>query len=370
MRGSIRKRGASSWWIVFNVATGEPGKRKQRTVTMKGSYRDAQKELTKLISAADAGSLPEPSRETVATYMTAWLHASTAQSPKTKERYAGLVRLQIVPHLGAIPLQKLRPSHIAAWHATLIGNGLSAQTVLHAHRVLSLALKQAVEHGTLTRNPALAARPPRVEGREIEILPQAQIATLMAGLADHPLLYPVAVLALASGMRRGELLALEWGDVDLDRGVVRVERSVEETKAGGLRVKAPKTKRGRRNIGLTADAVAVLREHRKRQLELRLQLGFGGQPVLVFSTLDGDILSPDNFSRDWRRTLRARKLPLCSFHALRHTHASLLLAGGTDVLTVSRRLGHAKASVTLDTYGHKVEGGDQAATKTIERMLK
>ena len=135
-------------------------------------------------------------------------------------------------------------------------------------------------------------------------------------------------------------------------------------------MKPPKTKRGRRTIGVTADAIAMLRDHRKRQLELRLQLGQGGQPTLVFSTLDGDMLSPDNFSRDWRRILRARKLPLCSFHALRHTHASLLLAGGTDVLTVSRRLGHAKASVTLDVYGHVIEGGDQAATKTIERLLK
>ena len=101
-----------------------------------------------------------------------------------------------------------------------------------------------------------------------------------------------------------------------------------------------------------------------------MQLGQGGQPELVFSTLEGDMLSPDNFSRDWRRTLRARKLPLCSFHALRHTHASMLLNAGVDVLTVSRRLGHAKASVTLDTYGHKVEGADQAATAAIERVLK
>ena len=271
--------------------------------------------------------------------------------------------------VGAIPLQRLKPQHIATWHAKLIADGLSAQTVLHAHRVLSLALKQAVEHGTLTRNPAAVVKPPRIEPREIEILAAAQIAALMTGLADHPLLYPIAVLALATGMRRGELLALEWGDLDLDRAAVRVERSVEETKSG-LRVKPPKTKRGRRTIGVTAGAIAMLRDHRKRQLELRLQLGQGGQPTLVFSTLDGDMLSPDNFSRDWHRILRARKLPLCSFHALRHTHASLLLAGGTDVLTVSRRLGHAKASVTLDVYGHVIEGGDQAATKTIERLLK
>ncbi len=106
---------------------------------------------------------------------------------ETKERYAGLVRLQVAPHLGTIPLQKLRPPHIAAWHATLIGDGLSAQTVLHAHRVLSLALKQAVEHGTLTRNPALVARPPRVEERELEILSASAVTALMAGRSITPL---------------------------------------------------------------------------------------------------------------------------------------------------------------------------------------
>jgi len=135
-----------------------------------------------------------------------------------------------------------------------------------------------------------------------------------------------------------------------------------ETKAG-LRVKPPKTKRGKRPIGLTADAVAMLREHRKRQIELRLQLGQGGQPVLVFTPVAGELLSPDNL------TLRARKLPLVSFHSLRHTHASVLLNAGVDVLTVRRRLGHRKASTTLDVYGHTIEGADKAATKKLEGLL-
>ena len=107
----------------------------------------------------------------------------------------------------------------------------------------------------------------------------------------------------------------------------------------------------------------MLREHRKRQIELRLQLGQGGQPVLVFTPVAGELLSPDNL------TLRARKLPLVSFHSLRHTHASVLLNAGVDVLTVSRRLGHRKASTTLDVYGHTIEGADKAATKKLEGLL-
>jgi integrase len=182
-------------------------------------------------------------------------------------------------------------------------------------------------------------------------------------------LHPIASLALATGLRRGELLALEWGDIDLERAVLRVERSLEETKAG-LRIKPPKTKRGRRNLTLPLEAVTMLREHRGQQRELRLALGQGGQPVLVFSTIDGSLLSPDNLSRDWRRVCRAKKLPLVSFHALRHTHASTLIRAGVDVLTISRRLGHAKAAMTLDVYGHLMEGSDAAAAKAMEGVLK
>lgn len=170
-------------------------------------------------------------------------------------------------------------------------------------------------------------------------------------------------------MRRGELLALQWSDVDLERAVLRVERSLEETRAG-LRLKSPKTTHSRRNISLAPDAVAMLREHRRGQLELRLGLGQSGQPTFVFSTLEGELLSPDNLSRDWGRVSRAKKLPRVSFHALRHTHASTLIRAGVDILTISRRLGHGKASMTLDVYGHLIEGSDAAAAKAIEGVLK
>ena len=128
-------------------------------------------------------------------------------------------------------------------------------------------------------------------------------------------------------MRRGELLALQWCDIDLDRATLRVERSVEETRRG-LRVKPPKTKRGRRNIALPPETVAMLRDHGKKQIERRLALGQGGQPVLVFSTVEGGLLSSDNLSRDWGR--------VCwRFHALRHTHTSLLLSARVPVCDVS-----------------------------------
>jgi integrase len=157
----------------------------------------------------------------------------------------------------------------------------------------------------------------------------------------------------------------------LDGGTLSVERSVEETRAE-LRIKSPKTKRGRRNVTLPADAVAMLRAHKVKQLELRLVLGQGTikADTWVFGTLEGELMKPDDVSADWNRVIRSRKLPLVSLHALRHTHASMLISKGVDILTISRRLGHSKPSVTLDVYGHLIKGTDAAAAKAIEGALK
>jgi integrase len=366
MRGNITKRGKQSWQIKFDVGTTK-GKRQTRYATVRGTYKDAQKELTRLLTAADTGTLPDPSRQTVAEYLGAWLDSAVDQSPKTLERYRELAERQIFPHLGDMPLQRLRPEHLSAWHSELLNGGLSARTVGHAHRVLGVALKRAVENGTLARNVASVRKPPAVEEQEIEMLTPEQVSSVLEALAGHTL-YPIVSLALATGMRRGELLSLQWSDVDLDRAVLRVERSVEETKVG-LRVKPPKTKRGRRNISLPPETVTMLREHRKRQIELRLAFGQGGQPALVFSTIEGELLSPNGVSRSWRQTCKTRGLPLVPFHSIRHAHASALIRAGVDILTISRRLGHSSASMTLDVYGHLIEGSDAAAAAVLASVL-
>ena len=365
-RGTIRQRG-HHFEIRIDLGLVD-GKRQRRSIAFKGDYKAAQKELTRLLEAADGGTLPDPTRMTVAEYARGFLDSSVTQSPKTIERYKELCERQVVPHLGAVKLQRLRPEHLERWHSELLESGLAARTIGHAHRLLSLVLTRAVQNGVLSRNVASIRRPPKCEDTEIEILQPADAAAVLAGLAGHPL-HPIAVLALGTGARRGELLALEWRNVDLDRGVVRIERSVEETKAG-LRVKPPKTRAGRRNVGLAPETIAGLRDHRRRQLELRLQLGQGGQPSLVFSDVSGNLLSPDNLSRDWRRVCDARKLPAVSFHGLRHTHVSMLIRAKVDILTISRRIGHRKVSVTLDIYGHLIEGADAEAAAAIEGVWK
>jgi integrase len=357
MQGNITRRGKSSWRLKFDVGR-DPVTRERLTrwVTVRGSKKDAQAELVRLLAAHHAGTLVEPSKLSVAEYIRVWVSAAEALSlaPKTAERYRQLVEWQIVPYLGTHPIQKLKAAQVASWHATLLKNGghggrpVSARTVGHAHRVLHKALSDAVKREVITRNPAALVSPPRVAAQEIEILGADQVKGVLAAMRDT-CIYPEIVLLLSTGIRRGELMALQWGDVDLDGGKLRIERAVEKTKAHGLRIKSPKTNHGRRTITLPTAAVAVLREHRKAQLEMRIALGIGrlSPTSFVFGTVEGKARDPDRITQDWKRFATARALPKVTLHALRHSHASALIAAGADPVTVSRRLGHGSPVVTM-----------------------
>jgi integrase len=376
MTGHIRRRGKKSWELKFDAGMDPAtGKRKTRFASFKGTKRDAEIKLANLIAEASKGESVDPSKITVAEYVRGWLDSADV-APKTLERYKQLAEQQIIPHLGATLLQKLRPAQVQAWHGILTraggkgGKPLAARTVGHAHRVLHTALARATAAEVVSRNVASVISPPKVEGEEIEILGPTEITDVLAKLVGDDFFLPLVTIDLGTGMRRGELLALKWPDVDFDGASVRVERSVEETKAG-LRLKTTKTKYGRRTISLPQSAVEALRAHRRKQLEIRMALGLGRDDAetLVFGTAEGGLLSPDNLSRDWGRLVKRRRLPDVSFHALRHTHASVLIASGLDVVKVSRRLGHSSPVVTLTVYAHLFEKTDTAAAAAIEAAL-
>jgi integrase len=325
-------------------------------VTFHGTKREAQNEVARLISLSNAGDAIEPSKVTLRDYLPKWVAdaEAVAISAKTAERYRQLINRQIIPYLGAITLQKIRAADVVSWHAKLLregrhdGDPLSARTVGHAHRVLRKALADACRRELLTRNPASLVQPPKFDIEEMKILSAEQVRGVLSGLKGTPIFAPV-VLLLSTGMRRGELMALRWGDVDLDGAKLRVERSVEKTKAHGLREKPPKTRHGRRTISLPPMAVDAIRTHRKQQLETRVALGLGKLPDVqpVFGTYDGKLRDPDRITQDWKRYTASRGLPRVTLHALRHSHASALIVAVQDVLTISRRLGHGNPNVTL-----------------------
>ncbi len=381
MTGSIRGRGkrGDSWELKFDIGRDEKtGKRITQFHTFKGTKKEAKVKLAELVAAASQGSYVAKSGLTVGEHVRARIdqwEALGKVSLKTAERYRELLTNQIAPHLGARPLQKLRPADIEHWHATLKTTGrrdgqggLSARTIGHAHRLLSKALKEGMRHDLVARNVATAEQPPRVDAEEVVILGADDVKTLVEKLRGRAM-YPVAVTALFTGMRRGELLALRWSDIELDARdkLVRLRRAVEETK-GNLRLKTPKTRTSARDVSLPEIVVEALREHRKSQLEQRFALGLGKltDDALLFPKLDGSLRGPRAFSKEWADVAASIGVTHATFHSLRHTHASHLIDAGIDVVKISRRLGHASPAITLRVYAHLFRARDDKSSKAID----
>lgn len=394
MKGTITRRGRNSWRLKYDLPRGADGRRRTRFETVRGDKKAAQRRLHELLNAVDKGTYVERSRVTVAEHVRARIdqwEKSGAIGAKTGERYRELAEGQIVPHLGHIGIQELKAIDIERWHTTLRTSGrkvrppkagkpakqqppgLSLHTIRGAHRVLSKALREAVRFDLAFRNPAGAEgqTAPRMAGaEEVEIIGADKLPDVIDQLRGRAI-YPKAITALFTGLRRGELLALRWANVDLEEKVIRVREALEETKAHGVRVKAAKTRAGRRDVTLPDIVVEVLREHRRAQLEQRMALGAGRLPeeALCFPATDGGPQSPRNFSGDWREVAASIGLAGVSLHALRHSHASMLIDSGIDVVTISKRLGHASPAITLAIYAHQFAARDNKSAAAINAAL-
>lgn len=382
MKGHIRQRGAKSWELKFDAGHDPAtGKRNIQYVSVRGTKREAQVKLAELIAAVGKNEYIEPSKVTVAEHVRArveaWSTAAEPISPKTAERYRQIIEAQIVTHIGNLPLQKLKPFDLERWHATLLTSGrgdgkggVGPRTIGHAHRILGKALREAEKNGMLARNVAKLQTAPKVEGEESVILTADQVQIVLNGLRGRSL-YPMVVTALFTGVRRGELLALRWRAVDLDGGKLKVVESLEQLQDGSLRFKLPKTKAGRREITLPDIVIEALRNHRRQQLETRVALGMGKLPddALVFPTIDGGPRSPRAVSKEWARVADDLGVGDVTLHGLRHSHASQLIDAGVDIVTISKRLGHASPAVTMTVYAHLFQNSDAKAAEAINKAL-
>lgn len=379
MRGNITRRGKQSWRLKFDASTRDTatGKRDIRYLTVRGTKREAEAELARILSEIEYGTFVEPAKLTVAEYLERWL-ADQAQhrvSGKTFERYAEIVRKHLVPAIGAHRLGKLAPLHIQEYYGRALtagrrdgAGGLSAQTVKHHHRILSEALHQAVRWRLLQINPCQFVDPPRPTRREMKIIDPAQMGTLLSAVGTGPMHIPV-LLAITTGMRRGEILGLRWRDVRLDDAVLSVTQTLEQT-AKGVTFKEPKTERSRRTIALPSLAVDALRRHKAQQAEQRLKLGpIYADHDLICCRTDGTPLSPRAVTKAFAVIASALKLGV-RFHDLRHSHISHLLAAGVHPKVASERAGHASVSITLDVYSHVIPSMQEDAAKRIDAALR
>ena len=250
--GHIRRRGEKSWELKFDTGIDASGKRQIRYHSFKGTKREAQAELTRLVASTNAGTYVDPDNTTLGEFLTRWERdwAQGNVSAKTSERWRQLIAFQVIPRVGQLPIQRVKAAHLQELYGALLkagsadGKPLAPRTVGHVHRMLRRAFGHAVTWGILATNPVAVVSAPRVPDSEIEIVSDAEIRRVLDHLRRRDRqLHTIAFLALGTGMRRGELLALRWRDVGDDK--IKVERSLEQTRAG-LRFKSPKTKRSRR----------------------------------------------------------------------------------------------------------------------------
>jgi integrase len=387
-QGHIRERSRGSFEIRYSLGTDPAtGKRRVATATMKGNRKAAEKELRRLLRLLDTGEHVDPTRMTLRAWLTQWHETKREEvSPKTHERYGEIINNFLIPALGALALARLTPSHIEkAYSDWATGGrrdgkpgGLSPLTRRYIHVVLRSALSRAVEQQLLARNPAdvLSKRLPKAERKEMETYTPEQSAQHLESIKDTRTYWPV-LIALATGMRRGEVLALRWKNIDLDRGTLRVMQSLEQTK-NGLRFKDTKTGKARA-IVLPTYAVEELRRHKREQAEELLKLGIRQTGEnLVCCREDGEPLQPRSLTHHFTMLRkRTNGLPKLRFHDLRHTHATQLLADGVHPKVAQERLGHSTISTTMDLYSHVTDTMQadaaarlDAAFQTAKRRLK
>jgi len=379
--GHIRERSSGSWELRYSLGTDPAtGRRRVATTTVKGNRRAAEKELRRLLRTLDTGEHVDPSHMAVRQWLDHWLATiHTEVAPKTAERYSEIVHNFLIPGLGGHALLKLTPVHIQHAYSRWATSGrldrkpgaLSPRTRRHIHRILRTALARAVEQQVIARNPADAFRKrlPKVERRAMTTLTAEQSARLLDAIAHSRIYWPV-LIALSTGMRRGEILALRWKNVDLERGSVRVTESLEQTK-NGIRFKAPKTDRFR-VIALPDYAIEELRRLKRQQAEELLAFGVRQTgDTLLCSRADGQPRTPLSLTYEFARFMRRLKeLPYIRFHDLRHSHATQLLANGVHPKIVSERLGHASTAITMDLYSHVTDTMQRRAGQRVVDRAK
>lgn len=376
MKGHITERSPGKWGIVVDVPDPETGKRKRKWHTFHGTKRQAETECARLVAEINGGNYVEPAKTTVRDYFIRWLkHEKANVSPKTHQRYEELLLKNVAPVLGAITLNKLTAARIDGAWGHLLENGrrdgkggLSPRTVHHCRRVMLTAMDQAVKWDLLKRNPVALTRPPKVEKQQMEAFDAPQTAVMLDDFRENRVFIP-ALLAALCGLRRGEILALRWRDIDMAAATIAVRQSAEQV---GTVVRYKETKSGKsRVVALSSSVIEELKRHRLAQAEEQLKIGIRpDDSSFVVAQIDGSPLKPVSLTHEWTRLLAKTSLPRIRFHDLRHSHATQLLAAGVHPKIASERLGHSTIGITLDLYSHVMPGMQANAAEQVDAAIQ
>jgi integrase len=375
--GSIDPSGENSWRVRYRIE----GKRFTKVV--EGTKTEAAKELRRLLHSGDEGKHVAPDKITLAQWIDEWLALKERTTEaQTLERYATIMKIHVVPALGTRLLQKITATDVDKLYGKL-EQKLSPRTMGLLHVVVKSCLATAVRKGLLSTNPAdRAERPASDDSKVGMVLDEEQLTKLVQGFRGTSL-YGIVAIAAFTGMRRSEIVALRWCDIDLATRTVSVTRSIERTEKQGLRVKGPKSARGRRNIKIDETLTTLLRSERDRYLRLVAGIPDGVEVdtslvrlpdgALVFPATDCTDLTalrcPASVTKIFARRARRLGFPGMRFHDLRATHGTLLLDRGISVHTVAERLGHDPA-LLLRVYAKRTKKSDTMAADIIGTMTK
>ncbi len=380
MKGSIYKRSPRSWTIVYDLpADTVSGKRRQKCQTVKGTKRDAERVLREILLSLEQGSYVKPNKINIGEWLRQWLkdYASMNTTDRTQESYTSIIERHLIPALGRVPLADLQPQHIQSYYAEKLDKGradgkggLSARSVVYHHRILSKALDYAVKMGVVVRNIADVVQPPRVQRVTMSTLSSEEV-TRFLDVARETDYYVYFSTLLYTGLRRGELLALRWRNLDLDNGTLTVVETAYKLGNGEYVIKEPKTAQSRRTVTLPPSLVELFKVYRADQELLRIQLGVSlNVDDFVFIRPNGSPVNPNAVTLAFKRIINKAGLRSIRIHDLRHTHATLMLKAGIHPKVVSERLGHANIGITLDIYSHVLPGMQEVAAEKFDRIFE
>jgi integrase len=332
--------------------------------TTKKKYGKLQKDVREYhlntLNQLRQGMLPKDDSITVSEFLIHYMETVGKQTlrPRTQEMQDVFVRVHINPVLGRIKLKDLRPDHIQSFYSQKISSGLSKRTVQLLHTTLRTSLKQAVKWGLLARNPTDLVQAPRPEKRAPTFLNREQLTKFLETVRGHKW-YLIYLLLIYGGFREGEVLGIHVEDCDMVNRLINVRHAVITLK-GGVALTEPKTKTSKRAVTLPKIAYDELKKHLEQ-----LDRNQG----LIFTTSTGTPISPRNFIRHFKRSLKEAGLPDIRVHDLRHSHASLLLASGVNPKLVQERLGHASITLTLDTYSHVIPSLQEEVARKMDDLM-
>ena len=392
MAGSIEKRGKNSYRLTVSEGFDLNGNPMIHRKTVHGSKKDAKVELAKFVTEVQNGLVVDGKSLRFSEFTEIWKrdYGSKELAPTTYKRYCRMLETRLLPYFGHFYINKIRPTNIMKFYDLLEkdtqlvrkkgNNGsktkkpLSGKTILEHHRLLRAMLHKAVYWQLIVANPAERVQAPKARKPKRRSYDDEQTKILLENLEKLSIeetKYKVAIiLTVFTGVRLGELMGLEWQDIDFKNGIISINRSSQYLSDMGVFTKTPKTESSIREIAIPEFIISLLEEYKlwyEDQKSIYGELWTNSDRLFVQA--DGKPMHPSSISKWFVRYVSTIGLPVINFHGLRHTNASLLVAQNVDIAVVSARLGHAQISTTLDFYVHPLLSHNRKAGYALENLL-